>query len=103
MTDLLRIGGGRNVFDDVVAKKYFTVDPDEVRSRSPDAVLLPTEPYRFREQDRAEFSTRYDLPLESVQVVDGQAFTWFGTHSLRGLRVIADAVAGVRAQAPQTS
>lgn len=103
MSDLLRIAGGANVFDDVTQKKYFTVEPDEVRQRQPDAILLPTEPYRFREPDRAEFAERFDLPVDAVRVVDGRAFTWFGAASLHGLRVLADVVAGLRAPAPQTT
>lgn len=103
MSDLLRIAGGLNIFDDVTAKKYFIVDDDEVRGRDLDAVLLPTEPYRFREPDRKFFSERFDLPVDSVRVVDGQAFTWFGAESLHGLRVITDIVAGLRATLPQTS
>lgn len=103
MSDVLRIAGGLNVFDDVSAKKYFTVDTDEVLARSPDAVLLPTEPYRFRQQDRQFFSERFEVPLDAVQVVDGQAFTWFGAESQHGVRVLADVVATLRTVASQTT
>jgi ABC-type Fe3+-hydroxamate transport system substrate-binding protein len=101
MSDLLRIAGGRNVFGEV-QKKYFEADLDEVRDRRPDAVLLPTEPYRFREPDRAWFNQRIELPVDSIRIVDGQAFTWFGTRSIGGLRTITEAVAALRAAAPQT-
>ena len=103
MNDLLRIAGGANVFDDVTTKKYFTVDTEEVLMRKPDAVLLPTEPYRFREQDRKFFSERYDIPIDAVRVVDGQAFTWFGAESQHGLRVIGDVIATLRSVASQTT
>lgn len=102
MADLLRTCGARNVFDDA-QKKYFETLPDEVRAREPDAILLPTEPYRFRESDRAFFVERFDLPLDVVRVVDGQAFTWFGTRSLEGLRVLTAAVAELRAAVVPTS
>ena len=95
MSDLLRIVGGRNVFDEV-AKKYFEVDTDEVRIRNPDAILLPTEPYRFRESDRGFMAERFEVPLDAVRLVDGEAFTWFGTRSSAGLDVVAEAVAGLR-------
>ncbi|HEX9816667.1 MAG TPA: helical backbone metal receptor, partial [Candidatus Thermoplasmatota archaeon] len=103
MSDLLRTAGGANVFDDVVVKKYFAVDTEEVLAHQPDAILLPTEPYRFREQDRKFFSERFELPIESIQVVDGQAFTWFGVQSQQGLRVLADVVATLRSVASQTT
>lgn len=102
MSDLLRLSGGENVFDDVHSKKYFEVDTDEVRQRQPDAILLPTEPYRFREADRRELSERFEVPLESVRLVDGQAFTWFGTRSLEGIRALAEAISTLRSPAPQT-
>lgn len=103
MADVLRIAGGVNVFDDVVAKKYFAVEKEEVLVHEPDAILLPTEPYRFREQDRKFFSERFELPIDAVRVVDGQAFTWFGAESQHGLRVLADAIANLRSVASQTT
>lgn len=103
MADLLRTAGGVNVFDDVTTKKYFAVEKEEVLMHEPDAILLPTEPYRFREQDRKFFSERFEIPLESVRVVDGQAFTWFGAESQHGLRVIADTLATLRSVASQTT
>lgn len=102
MSDLLRLSGGENVFEDVHSKKYFEVDTDEVRQRQPDAILLPTEPYRFREPDRNEFAERFEVPLEAVQVVDGQAFTWFGTRSLEGTRLLAETISTIRSPTPQT-
>ncbi|HLE47672.1 MAG TPA: helical backbone metal receptor [Candidatus Thermoplasmatota archaeon] len=102
MSDLLRTLGGRNVFDDA-EKKYFEVATEEVRVREPDAILLPTEPYRFRESDRGGFAERFEVPLDAVRIVDGQAFTWFGTHSIRGLDVLAESLAAVRGQAKPAS
>lgn len=99
MSDLLWHAGGRNAFADVTAKKYFEVGWDEVRARGCDAVLLPTEPYRFREPDRQWISERAEVPVDAIQLVDGQAFTWFGTRSLRGLPQLAEAVSTLRAAA----
>lgn len=99
MSDLLWHAGGRNAFSDVSAKKYFEVEWDEVRARRCDAALLPTEPYRFREPDRQWVSERAEVPVDAIQLVDGQAFTWFGTRSLRGLQQLADAVSAIRAAA----
>jgi ABC-type Fe3+-hydroxamate transport system substrate-binding protein len=103
MSDLLRTAGGENVFDDVVKKKYFTLQPEEVLARQPDAILLPTEPYRFREQDRKEFAERFELPVDQVCIVDGQAFTWFGAESEHGVRVLADALAQLRSRQTKTT
>lgn len=99
MSDLLWHAGGRNAFADVAAKKYFEVDWDEVRSRRPDAALLPTEPYRFREPDRLWASERAEIPLDAIRIVDGQAFTWFGTRTQRALDALGRDVAALRATA----
>lgn len=96
MSDLLWHAGGRNAFADVTSKKYFEVGWDEVRSKHADAVLLPTEPYRFRESDRQWVAERAEVPMDAVRVVDGQAFTWFGTRSRSALDTIAAQVASLR-------
>ena len=91
MADLVRLAGGRTIFDSS-SRKYFETSFQEARAQGPEAALLPTEPYRFREQHRAEVAGGLNLPLERVRIVDGQAFTWFGTRTLQGLEAIPDAL-----------
>lgn len=98
MADLVATAGGVNVFSGS-PRKYFETSFDEVRAQSPEAALLPTEPYRFREAHRAEFADALALELNRVRLVDGQAFTWFGTRTLDGLDALADAMQGVRSPA----
>ena len=53
------------------------------RSR-PDVLILPDEPYRFRESDASFWRER--LPATSrVVLVSGDDFCWHGTRTLRGL------------------
>lgn len=96
MSDLVSVAGGKNVFDGS-SIKYFETSMPEVRVQEPEAVLLPTEPYRFRDLHRAEFAQALGVSPERVQVVDGEAFTWFGTRTLEALDVLTTAVAGLRA------
>lgn len=95
MADLAAIAGAKNLFTGS-PRKYFTTTFDEVRAQAPDAVLLPTEPYRFREEHRAEFAQALDLALDKVPIIDGEAFTWFGVRTLQGLDALAAAVRGLR-------
>ncbi len=97
LSDLVTICGIDNIYAEV-EKKYFETEFDEVRALEPDVALLPTEPYRFGDEHRAEFADALDVPAEAVEVVDGQAMTWFGTHTVRGLDVVAEAVGRVRAR-----
>lgn len=95
MADLVAHAGGRNLFMGV-ARKYFETTFDEVRAQEPQAALLPTEPYRFREAHRAAFAQALDLPLDRVRLVDGEDFTWFGTRTLAGLDAVARALQEAR-------
>lgn len=97
MADLVTLAGGRILFD-AVAKKYFETTIEEVRAQAPEGVLLPTEPYRFAMKHRAEFAQMLDLSIDRVRLVDGQAFTWFGTRTLEGLDAITHAVADLRTE-----
>lgn len=95
MGDLVRLAGGRSVFENA-PRKYFETTFDEVRAVEPEGVLLPTEPFHFGEKHRSEFAQALDLSLDRVLVVDGQAFTWFGTRTLEGLECLREAVVRLR-------
>lgn len=99
LSDLVEAAGGRNVYSDA-PRKYFETRFEEVRPRAPEAVLLPTEPYRFREAHRHEFAQALGLSPARVRIVDGQDLTWFGTRTLRGLHTLAAAVAALREPPP---
>lgn len=101
MADLLRQAGAQTLLAEA-SIKYPRPSWDEVRGLEPQGVLLPTEPYRFRESHRAEYAQSLGLPLDTVRVVDGEAFTWFGSRTLAGLDTIMEAVGALRAATPQT-
>ena len=46
-----------------------------------DAVLLSSEPFPFAEHHRAEVAAATGLDIESVQLVSGEAFSWFGCRT----------------------
>lgn len=94
MSDLVALGGGRNVFATSV-RKYFETTFDEARAQDPQAVLLPTEPYRFEARHCAEFASALGLGAAHVRLVDGQAFTWFGTSTEESLRVLPESLAAL--------
>lgn len=96
MADMLRAAGAAPLFGNA-PRKYFETTHDEVRVQEPEGVLLPTEPYRFKDTHRAEYASALNVPVERVRVIDGEALTWFGTHTMAGLDVVADAVAQLRA------
>ena len=68
---------------------------DEAWLADVDRVLLSSEPYRF-DASHIEPGTGAVSARRSVQLVDGEALSWYGARTaagLRYLRTLADAVA----------
>jgi ABC-type Fe3+-hydroxamate transport system substrate-binding protein len=68
--------GLAGLFDDA-DERYPAVELDQVAARRPDLVLLPSEPYPFRERHRADVA---GLGAE-VRFVDGQDLFWWGVRT----------------------
>lgn len=52
--------------------------------RIPDAILLPTEPYAFKDDERSDFQN-LGVPPERVFIVDGELLTWWLSHTADAL------------------
>jgi ABC-type Fe3+-hydroxamate transport system substrate-binding protein len=90
ITDLLRHVGGLNAFEEKYADApdYPVTDEDAIVAARPDVLILPDEPYRFRESDAAFWRQR--LPASTrVVLVSGDDFCWQGVRTLRGLDAAA--------------
>jgi ABC-type hemin transport system substrate-binding protein len=79
--------------------RYPVVDADRLLALGPDMVLLPSEPYRFRERDRAELEAVLGItgnPSRRIEVIfiDGQALTWYGPRIDWGLQYLREQIAG---------
>ena len=88
--DLLTIAGAQNVLAD--RPRYPELSMDELRRLAPGLILLPDEPYRFREDDARAFSR-----IALARLVDGRLLWWYGPRipfAIRTLRnIFADAQA----------
>lgn len=84
-TLLASIGVG-NVYGDH-ASRYPTIDLVDVAWRQPDLVILPSEPYPFRDRHIAEISAA--LPFATVLLVDGQDLFWWGVRTEPAQRRLA--------------
>jgi len=69
---MLKIAG----FDNIVEGRYPEVDMEKLDEA--EVILLATEPYHFKEKERAELEALF--PGKSVNIVNGELFTWFGTY-----------------------
>jgi ABC-type hemin transport system substrate-binding protein len=77
-SSLLAHAGIANVFGDA-ADRYPEVAPADVVARTPDLVLLPSEPYAFAERHAIEL--RETLPGARVSFVDGRDLFWWGIRT----------------------
>lgn len=75
---MLTACGFRNVVDGG-PDRYPEVDLEKLTGV--DAVLLSSEPFPFGESHRAEIARGTGLPIDRVQPVSGEAFSWFGCRT----------------------
>ena len=84
-------------------RKYFEVGEAEVAASGALWTLLPTEPFPFHKR-RDAVATAGLGPAgrpDHVRIVDGEALTWFGTRTVRGLRELGRVAAELRAATPR--
>lgn len=91
VADLLRrVGGSLSLEEssDADTSDYPVTTEDAIVAARPDVLILPDEPYRFRERDAAFWRER--LPVSTrVVLVPGDDFCWHGVRTLRGLDAAA--------------
>jgi len=90
IADLLRHAGGSLSLEEKNGEgpDYPVTSEDEIVASRPDVLILPDEPYRFRERDAAYWRER--LPGSTrVMLVPGDDFCWHGVRTLRGLAAAA--------------
>ena len=87
-SDLLARLGVVNVYDSD-PERYPTTDLATVRSRSPDVVLAPSEPYPFRTRHLEELNT-----VAPTILLDGQDLFWWGVRTPDAMVRLRRAIAG---------
>ncbi len=85
-SSLLAAIGVANIFADAV-DRYPEVDLDEVRAESPDVILAPSEPYRFREKHLDELRA-----IAPTVPIDGQDLFWWGVRTPAAAFRLHDAI-----------
>lgn len=105
-SDVLRLAGAINVFDDRARRYPLAADLgtaparetdrdtryprfalEELVARAPELVLLPDEPYAFTELEAAEL--REVLPGARIELVSGKDLFWYGTRMAGALDRLA--------------
>ena len=91
--DLLRAGGGVNVFEERGGgERYPRVTLAELAAAEPEVILLPSEPYRFGRRHREELLAQHAIAASRagrVELCDGQLLTWWGVRTAEAVREVA--------------
>jgi ABC-type Fe3+-hydroxamate transport system substrate-binding protein len=76
---------GLQTLPEIALERYPKLDGLEIEGV--EQVLLSSEPYRFREKQRAELQKQLRLP---VCLIDGEMTSWYGPRAIAGLRYLSD-------------
>lgn len=76
--DMMQRAGFSNVF--ATKKRYPEISVKDLRDSGCKLILLSSEPYPFKEKHIAELES--ELPGVKAMVVDGELFSWYGSHLL---------------------
>lgn len=93
MHDFVTVCGGANVFARH-GERYPTLELAEVAELDPQVVLLPDEPYRFRQRHVPEITAFAEVSAVRhgrIYLVDGKRLCWYGpriAYSLRWLSAL---------------
>lgn len=87
--DVVTQAGARNVLSG--RRRYPELSLEEAAALKPDLVLLPDEPYAFRESHVAEFAQ-----IAPARVIDGKLLWWYGPRMPAAIRALREMVAGSR-------
>lgn len=76
ISSMLHHFGYENVFSD--SDRYPSTDLEELKAIKPELVMLSSEPYPFKPEHIQELQQA--LPESKVLLVDGEAFSWYGSR-----------------------
>jgi ABC-type Fe3+-hydroxamate transport system substrate-binding protein len=100
MHDVIAVCGGRNIFEGR-EERYPRVELSEVAALDPNVVLLPSEPYRFRQRHVVDFEAFPQMAAVrrgNVMLVDGRMLSWYGPRIGRSLRELTALLDGARSR-----
>jgi ABC-type Fe3+-hydroxamate transport system substrate-binding protein len=79
INSMLELAGFTNVFID--RPRYPEIISKELIERSPQYLLLSSEPFPFKEKHMKELQAL--LPAAKILLVDGEMFSWYGSRLLK--------------------
>lgn len=80
--DILSRLGLTNCIDDINSR-YPILTIEEIIALNPELILLSSEPFPFNEKHVSELQKH--LPHTKIQIVDGEAYSWYGSRLLHSV------------------
>jgi ABC-type Fe3+-hydroxamate transport system substrate-binding protein len=74
-------------------RRYPRVTLDEMARLKPEVIVLPDEPYRFTEADRADFEAYAQVPAVRdgrIYLVEGKTVCWYWSRMDESLRILRE-------------
>jgi ABC-type Fe3+-hydroxamate transport system substrate-binding protein len=87
VADLLRLGGGENVYGRETVR-YPTTTPGDAIARATEIHIFPSEPYPFSEEKHGLVAERLFGMAGRRAFVDGDDFCWHGVRTLEGIKAV---------------
>jgi len=81
---MLQMAGFNNIFEN--RERYPIIKSEELAAAQPDCIFLSSEPYPFKTKHLDEL--RIICPNATVQLVDGELFSWYGNRLLLAARYL---------------
>lgn len=89
--DMLNKSGFHNAFGDQT--RYPIISAKDIQKVKPAYIFLSSEPFPFKEEHLAEFSTLF--PSSKVVIVDGEYFSWYGSRMVAAADYFINLVKGL--------
>ena len=77
--DMMQHCGLENIFEK--EKRYPVIKLEDLNEKSPQIILLSTEPYPFKEKHINELARQF--PSTKIILVNGEMFSWYGSMLLK--------------------
>ena len=78
INQMMHFAGYKNLMEQEA--RYPEISSKMLKNLAPEVILLPTEPFPFKEKHRLEFEELF--PGSTVKFVDGEVFSWYGSRLL---------------------
>lgn len=94
INDMMQHCGLENIFSS--RKRYPEISIDEIRESGCELIILPSEPYPFKQTHLHEIQLQ--IPNTKIILADGEMFSWYGSRLFKAARYFEEFHLKIRGQ-----